>query len=211
LLGKLKLQERFLSLWSRLSSGESSLDVWNIIEKNYSEKHRHYHNLNHIAMCLEYFDRYCLANQNFRNKDIVETALWFHDIVYNPTSSTNEEDSAELFYKLATIDRINENFIKEVKPIILYTKNHEATENIDRQIALDCDLSIFASEIDILKQYDINIRNEYSFVEKYIYQQKRKQILMKFLEKDRIYNTNYFRQNYEHQARENLKYLIKNI
>lgn len=162
-------------------------------------------------MCLEYFDRYCLANQDFQNKDIVETALWFHDIVYNPKSSTNEEDSAELFHKLATIDRINENFIKDVKQIILCTKNHEAAENIDRQITLDCDLSIFASDLDTLKQYDINIRHEYSFVESSIYQQKRKQVLIKFLTKDRIYNTNYFHQTYEHQARENLKYLIKNI
>lgn len=205
------MQERFLSLWSRLSSGESSLDIWKIIEKNYSEKHRYYHNLKHIAMCLEYFDRYCLANQNFRNKDIVETALWFHDIVYNPRNSTNEEDSAKLFHKLAIINVINESFIKEVKQIILCTKNHEAAENIDRQIALDCDLSIFASDLNTLQQYDINIRHEYSFVEKYIYQQKRRQILMKFLAKERIYNTNYFYHNYEHQARKNLKYLIKNI
>lgn len=205
------MQERFLSLWSRLSSGESSLDIWKIIEKNYSEKHRYYHNLKHIAMCLEYFDRYYLANPNFQDKDIVETALWFHDIVYNPKSSTNEEDSAELFHQLAIINVINESFLKEVKQIILCTKNHEAAENIDRQIALDCDLAIFSADTNTLKQYDINIRNEYSFVECSIYQQKRKQILINFLAKKHIYNTNFFRQNYENKARENLKCLIKNI
>lgn len=162
-------------------------------------------------MCLEYFDRYYLANPNFQDKNMVETALWFHDILYNPTSLTNEEDSAELFEELATIDRINESFIQEVKQIILCTKNHKADENLDCQIALDCDLSIFASNINTLKQYDINIRNEYSFVERTIYQQKRKQILMKFLAKEHIYNTNFFRQTYEHQARGNLKYLLENL
>ena len=34
--------------------------------------------------------------------DVVECALLFHDIVYNPTSKTNEEDSTVVAEKMLT-------------------------------------------------------------------------------------------------------------
>jgi len=37
-----------------------------------------------------------------QNPDVVECALLFHDIVYDPTSKTNEEDSAELADRMLT-------------------------------------------------------------------------------------------------------------
>ena len=58
----------------------------------YSEKHRHYHTTRHIDHCLSELDS---ASSLARDPAEVEIALWFHDAIYDPHSSKNEERSAD--------------------------------------------------------------------------------------------------------------------
>lgn len=53
------------------------------------EPHRHYHALPHVAAMLA-------AGRAFPLDDVQTMAVWFHDAIYDPRSSTNEEDSAVL-------------------------------------------------------------------------------------------------------------------
>lgn len=58
----------------------------------YAESCRAYHTDEHIQACLSHLDR--VEGQALRPEEI-ELALWFHDAVYKPLSSSNEEDSAQ--------------------------------------------------------------------------------------------------------------------
>jgi len=63
----------------------------------YQEPIRHYHNLDHIRHCLGEFD---LFRNLSRDPDALETAIWFHDAVYDPTRDDNEARSADLARKV---------------------------------------------------------------------------------------------------------------
>ena len=55
----------------------------------YNEPHRFYHTLNHIEYVLKQ-----LKDAELLKHDELFLAAIFHDIIYNPKSNTNEEESA---------------------------------------------------------------------------------------------------------------------
>ena len=66
------------------------------IEERYAEPHRFYHIFTHIEFLIEKIDelfRKGIINEDER--DILIVAALFHDIVYNPQRSDNEEKSVE--------------------------------------------------------------------------------------------------------------------
>ena len=82
--------------WNRLLTalgivaGES--ECFDALLAAYSEKHRHYHTIKHIDHCLRELDG---AKSLAHDPAEVELALWFHDAIYDPHSSKNEERSAD--------------------------------------------------------------------------------------------------------------------
>ncbi|MEN9023020.1 MAG: hypothetical protein GWQ05_26490 [Verrucomicrobiaceae bacterium] len=62
----------------------------------YGEDHRAYHNLARLSNMLDRRD----ACQDVENWESVAWAIWFHDVVYDPQSSSNGSDSAILFREL---------------------------------------------------------------------------------------------------------------
>src|SRR5262245_82205 len=62
------------------------------VVRQYAQPPRAYHNLGHIAHCLEEFDR---ARRLARNPLAVEGAIWFHDAIYDSRAADNESRSAE--------------------------------------------------------------------------------------------------------------------
>jgi predicted metal-dependent HD superfamily phosphohydrolase len=71
------------------------------VEKLYSEPHRAYHNMSHVRDLLASLDLVLETHlePSVQPKDVAITtiAAFFHDVIYNPRSSTNEKDSANLF------------------------------------------------------------------------------------------------------------------
>jgi pantetheine-phosphate adenylyltransferase len=137
-----------------------------ILDK-YDESHRHYHNFEHIFRLFElYFEKY---NANINN-DICD-AIVFHDIIYDPFSSTNEFDSAE-FYK-ANID----NFNQDVYDAILSTKDHKPVNSIS-EILIKLDLhDLLYGDMRTLIENEYKIFKEYQFVDLKIYNEERCRIL----------------------------------
>src|SRR5215207_157618 len=66
--------------------------VFDELVARYSEPHRKYHTLQHLAECLAHFEAVRdLAEQPAE----VEMALWFHDAIYDTQRHDNEEKSAD--------------------------------------------------------------------------------------------------------------------
>jgi predicted metal-dependent HD superfamily phosphohydrolase len=186
-----------------------SEDVYKLLEKAYSKKHRAYHTLGHIDACLRHLD--CVRDQAERPHEI-ELALWFHDAIYKPFSSTNEEDSADWVKDfLEGQPKADAEMIKRVFDLIILTKEHELPTTTDAKLMLDIDLSILGTAPHIYEQFENDVRYEYKRVPKFIFRKKRKEILETFLQRPKIYQTPYFQERLEIQARRNLERAITNL
>lgn len=61
---------------------------------------RYHHNLAHVMSMFDFIKRAAKAGLAITDAAAVDWAVWFHDIIHDPTSSSNEAESAELAGKL---------------------------------------------------------------------------------------------------------------
>jgi len=138
----------------------------------YRESHRFYHNLDHILDVLEK-----LPGQ--KDNDELFLAAVFHDIVYNPKSNTNEEDSAEFFMKEAAKSQIGDKVKQSVKQLILDTKTHQPSNELSKQL-IEADLSILSQPFEKLMEHERKIFKEFQFADFNLYRPKRIEVLEHF-------------------------------
>jgi predicted metal-dependent HD superfamily phosphohydrolase len=197
----LPTENDWAELWMRLGAAGNPQVVYGELVTRYSEKHRAFHNLNHIGECLTEFQAACgLAINN----KAVELAIWLHDVIYDPRRHDNEEESATFAGNICLKAGLADGFALEVKRLILATKHTAAPRDNDAAIIVDVDLSILGQSSDKFDQYEKAIESEYSWVPKDAFFEGRAKVLKSFLERHSIYSTQYFREKYEAQARENL-------
>lgn len=200
----LGLKDSFQTLWTELGGGDSSA-VWYELWEQYTKPDRHYHNLDHIRHCLQLLETIPLVGLDRQH---IALALWFHDALYYAEQSDNEACSAALLEYLAAPLGVNPTAIENAKRMILNTKTHQATTEVD-QYMLDIDLAILGSEMLTFGDYDRQIRREYAWVPDEVFYPKRLEILEGFLARPSIFFTEYFRQLYEGDARNNLSRITR--
>jgi predicted metal-dependent HD superfamily phosphohydrolase len=201
------LQKRWYKIWEEFQSKGDRDRVWQLIKSSYQESHRYYHNLSHVVACLKCLDFAREENvlENDRSYLLVDMALWFHDLIYDPHADKNEDKSAALFAEIATSAQISKESIDRIIHLILLTKHHSISSTPEEMLMSDCDLSILAA-IDLdYQKYALAIRQEYSFVEEAVYRHKRSQVLQSFLRRSRIFQTPLFYQKFEIKARKNIQ------
>jgi len=169
--------------------------------QGWTEPQRHYHTLQHLEDCLATFDE---VSTEAADPVSLELALWFHDAIYTPQSLSNEEDSAQLAHDFLQSAGAHAATISRVFRLILATKTHDCTVDLDAPLLMDIDLSILGSDPGRFKTYENQIRQEYDWVPWRVYCEKRSAILQSFLDRPQIFNTASFRERCEAQARLNL-------
>lgn len=88
------LKDRFESLCLNFTEDKILVEkFWIEIEKNYSGKSRHYHNLQHLETLFEEIEHVKDKIKNFNN---ISFSIFYHDAIYDATSKLNEEKSADL-------------------------------------------------------------------------------------------------------------------
>jgi len=167
----------------------------------YSEKHRAYHTLEHIAACFAHLDD---VRGSAQRPHEIELALWFHDAIYKPLSGTNEEDSAKLAKRFLIENAAPSESIDRIVDLIIMTKDHLTPDTVDAKLMLDIDLSILGAPPQVYDRFEKDVRKEYKRVPAFIFRKKRKAILQSFLNRPRVYNSDHFFDRLEDQARENL-------
>lgn len=201
-------QEQFESFWRRIKALDDAAPVFEVLQTRYSEKHRAYHNLKHIADCLEEFDA---VRGRCEHADAVEFALWFHDVIYDPKAKDNEEQSAAFARRVCNDVKLPASFANKVETLILATKHAAEPQGNDAQIIVDVDLSILGQSEATFDKYERNIRAEYAWVPESQFRSGRASILKSFLARKRIYSTEYFHAKYEAPARANLARSLQNL
>lgn len=196
------LSEIFIKLCSKYSDNQKLInEYWKEIEKSYSQKSRYYHNLFHLENMIT---ELMLVNDEINDIDSILFSVFYHDVVYKSTSKNNEEKSADIAKIRLQKINLSEDQIEKIYNQILATKSHKESDKIDTNFLLDSDLSILGKNWIEYERYIKQIRKEYSIYPDFLYNPGRKKVLEHFLTYDKIYKTDFFRDLYEKQTRENI-------
>jgi predicted metal-dependent HD superfamily phosphohydrolase len=198
------VKDRFIELWHRLG-GNNANQEYKLLEEQYSQKHRKYHNLNHIKEVLEEFDK---VRHLAENPNAIELAILYHDIIYYPKRSDNEIRSAIFLQKVASRSKIEKHIIITACNIILATNYNINPKTVDQKIISDCDLASLGKSWKKFYKNSKNIKQEYSELKFEEYTTNRIKLMKEFLKNKQIYNTKDMRKLYESQARKNLNLSI---
>lgn len=147
------------------------LEVDADILENYSQPYRYYHTLTHIIEILEFI----LAKGELEN-DVLFLAAVFHDIVYNPQSNDNEEQSV-LFFKKHF--KGSKDVAIAVEAIINDTKTHLPSSDLSK-LFQEADLAVFDKPFEGLINYENQIFKEFQFVDWKLYKKERIKVLQGF-------------------------------
>ncbi|GGD42452.1 hypothetical protein GCM10011514_03050 [Emticicia aquatilis] len=196
------LKNIFFDLLKKYTNDESLVSkFWSEIEENYTNRKRYYHTLEHLE---NLFQMLTPIKTKIKDWDTLLFTLFYHDVIYNATKSDNEEKSAELaIVRMQTIG-IEKSQIEQCKAQILATKKHLPNANSDTNYFTDADLSVLGQDWETYINYYKNVRKEYAIYPNIIYNTGRKKVLKHFLAMDSIYKTDYFYQEFEQKAKENL-------
>ncbi len=200
-------ESRWQKLMREIGLG-TNMDTFDKLVSNYNQRHRHYHNQDHIKATLRHLDE---SKHLANDPNAIEIALWFHDAVYKPFSSSNELDSANWAYKFLREQQAGEEFCSLVRSLIMVTLHDSLPNENDEKLMVDIDLSILGSKRETYAKFETWIRKEYKLIPKFLFKKKRKEVLTGFLERERIYSHNYFHEKLEERARTNITNALINL
>ena len=178
---------------------------------NYLSEKRFYHNMEHVYNILKEVD---LLELTINEKKKLYLIAIYHDVIYNPKKTDNEEQSAKYFLKNNFTDDLIEEDLYFIEKVIVSTLKHlpfEFKSKKDSELnKLFLDLDLFILSSDQYEDYSNSIRKEYHFVPILIYNKLRSKILNKFIKRKNLYFTKRY-QKYNKLAIENLKKEIKQL
>jgi predicted metal-dependent HD superfamily phosphohydrolase len=197
----MNLPEKYTELLLNIGFTENEIQKnWSDLEKAYSNKSRHYHNLTHINDMIVSFETY---SDKLQNPNEILFSIFYHDYVYKSSKKDNELKSAE--YALSILPE-NIAFDKQlVFDAICATQHHQHNEIEDINWLIDFDLKILARDWDEYQIYFEQIRKEYRIYPDFLYKPGRAKALKHFLEDEFIFQTSTFRDLYEKKARFNIE------
>jgi predicted metal-dependent HD superfamily phosphohydrolase len=191
--------------WEQLLSSSHipaalGMPAFDAVCRAYREPQRHYHTLQH----LEHMLGLVYASGNAQHPEAL-WATWYHDLVYRPGRSDNEERSAEQARVTLQQLRVDNSIIARTEQIILATRSHTfAGTDTVLQGVLDADMAILGAEPARYREYCEQVHREFSAIPGLLFRRGRRQFLEQVLAQARIFVTDWFWQRFETQARANL-------
>lgn len=168
----------------------------------WAEPHRRYHTTAHLTAVLDRIDT--LAG-HAADPDAVRLAAWFHDAVYRPDRSENEERSAALAERALPEAGVADDITAEVARLVRLTVTHDpAAGDTNGEVLCDADLAILAAAPKEYAEYAAQVREEYGFVPDDAFRDGRAAVLRQLLGLPRLFRTPHGIAEWEPRARQNL-------
>ncbi|WP_105975203.1 HD domain-containing protein [Streptomyces geranii] len=175
----------------------------------YQEPHRRYHTLTHLTAVLDHID---VLEGHAADPDAVRLAAWFHDAVYAPDRSENEERSARLAERALPEAGLSAADTAEVARLVRLTVTHDpAPDDRNGQVLCDADLAILAAPQETYAAYTAAVREEYSFIPPDAFREGRAAVLHQLLALPRLFRTPYGTDHWEEPARANITAELKRL
>lgn len=194
------LKQKWMDLCKRLGVAEEpAWDWYSLIVRKHCRSYRGYHNLTHILEKLQK-----LENATLHNKNVVEVAAWFDDVVHDTYDTTqNENESAKICKQFLT--SLNITGCDIAVTYILATQNRIPLTNDEDELEfLDIDLSILGAEPERYAEYSAGIRKEFYFFSPEAFKTQRIAFLRSYLDREPLYYLPHNRVRWEALSRANM-------
>ena len=198
---ELTLLAHWQDMWRQLGASSSNDALFSRLVDCYSEAHRKYHTMQHLQECFAHLER---VRAFAERAGEVELALWFHDAIYDTRKKDNEERSAEWARESALVAGLGEDEASRIHALVMATMHDAVPAGSDAAVLVDIDLAILGADEARFDEYEIQVREEYSWVPGPLYRRGRRKILQEFVRRESIYSTEYFRDECEARARSNI-------
>ena len=188
--------------WAALAGDSpTSRTEWAALVAAWSEPHRRYHDLAHLAAVLGIVGE--LAAEA-GDPDAVRLAAWYHDVVYYPRRGDNEQVSAERA-RAGLRGLVDDERIAEVERLVLLTAGHDvAPDDANGAVLCDADLAVLAGPPDAYAGYASAVRKEYSHLPDEVFTAGRAAVLEQLLALPDLYRLPALAQRWTDRARANL-------
>jgi predicted metal-dependent HD superfamily phosphohydrolase len=145
--------------WAELAGDSpTSRTEWAAVVAAWSEPHRRYHDLAHLAAVLGLVGELGGAATD---PAAVRLAAWYHDVVYDPRRGDNEEVSAERA-RAGLRGLVPAERVEEVARLVLLTAGHDpAPDDANGAVLCDADLAVLAGPPEAYAAYASAVREEY--------------------------------------------------
>ncbi|MCF6506176.1 metal-dependent phosphohydrolase [Blastococcus sp. MG754426] len=171
--------------WAALA-GDSPISrtEWAAVVAAWSEPHRRYHDLAHLAAVLGLVER---LSADAPDPAAVALAAWYHDVVYDPLRADNEQVSADRA-RAGLRGLVPEERVEEVARLVLLTAAHDPEPGDVNGAALcDADLAVLAAPPAAYAGYASAVRAEYGHLSDEDFTAGRIAVLERLLELPRLY------------------------
>ncbi|MEZ6018117.1 MAG: N-methyl-D-aspartate receptor NMDAR2C subunit [Planctomycetota bacterium] len=172
------------------------------LTQRYTEPHRQYHGLPHIAWMLD-------ARREVELSEDQVLAVWFHDAVYEVPGPENEALSAALAVERLTAAGFPAERCRVIERIILDTRDH-IPRSAASEAVIDLDLASLALPRAAFERNGARIRAEFACFDDATFAAGRIAFMRAFLARERIYWTPWGAR-LEARARENLRLDIERL
>ncbi|HET9519031.1 MAG TPA: metal-dependent phosphohydrolase [Actinoplanes sp.] len=164
----------------------------------WAQPHRRYHDTAHLIAVLDVVD-------DCAGTDRVRLAAWWHDAVYDPHATDNEQASADLAARELAGLGVPGAVVADVGRLVLLTVDHRpAPGDADGELLCDADLAVLARPPGRYADYAANIRAEYAHVPDEQFRAARAAVLRHLLSLPRLYHRPALATRWESRARTNL-------
>lgn len=199
----MNLQYVFYELLASCDASEAIKEqLWDELLTHYTDNSRHYHTIQHLDhMYFELLE----VKDDITDWQTVLFSLFYHDVIYNVKRSDNELKSADLAAERIKMLGMTDENIAKCKAMIIVSKEHQVSEEVNVNYFLDADLSILGSSWEKYKEYSEAIRKEYHLYPDFLYKPGRRKVLKHLLSMEKIFKTEHFHDKYELQAKKNLQ------
>jgi predicted metal-dependent HD superfamily phosphohydrolase len=188
--------------WSALAGDSpTSRTEWAAVVAAWSEPHRSYHGLAHLAAVLGLVEELGAGAEDL---DAVRLAAWYHDVVYDPQGNENEEVSAQRA-RAGLRGLVSDERLAEVERLVRLTAGHDADPG-DRNgsVLCDADLAVLAGPPESYAAYASAVRAEYGHLSDEQFTAGRIAVLEHLLALPALYRTAEAAQRWTTTARANM-------
>ncbi|MGW5068810.1 HD domain-containing protein [Streptomyces cyaneofuscatus] len=168
----------------------------------WDEPQRRYHTTAHLTAVLDRIDTLAPYAADVQ---AVRLAAWFHDAVYRPDRTENEERSAALAERALPEAGVGAAVTAEVARLVRLTVTHDPAEGDGNgEVLCDADLAVLAGSPQEYAAYAAQVREEYGFVPDEAFRAGRADVLRQLLALPRLFRTPHGAEEWEARARHNL-------
>jgi len=192
---------------------------WEMVKEAYTA--RPYHNMIHLAYMfnqLSIYEQHCEDCSDYITFNAnLDLAIFLHDYVYSiqqreicpPHNERDSSDTVKSWYQREIfIPSINPLMVEQLIMATIHPQNGNLSD--EQKLIADLDLSILGTaDTAAYEAYAKAIRKEYAAFSDEEYKKGRLHFLFSLLKQKPLFHTEFFKERFEQQARENIAMEIK--